>query len=113
MSDTAWERRGRPRAHSPLLIAGHWENLPFLFLPTQGSGSLEKEDSHKGQLWAHPFLRRRGDGFRRGSRRPIAPTHPCCYSPAIGTGHHRASGVPGDTSHVETLSLGWGVAQGM
>lgn len=75
MSDTAWERRGRPRAHSPLLIAGHWENLPFLFLRTQGSGSLEKEDSHKGQLWAHPFLRRRGDGFRRGSQGVLSLPH--------------------------------------
>lgn len=42
------------------------------------------------------------------------PGHlPTRHSPAIGTGHHGASGVPGDTGDVQTLGLGWGVAQSM
>ena len=74
MSDAALEKRGRPRAHSPLLIAGHWEKLLCLFLPTQGSGSLEKEDSQKGQALGPPLSAQTGRRVQMRSEGLPSPT---------------------------------------
>lgn len=82
MSDTAWERRQAQGAHSPLLIAGHWENLPLSFLRTQGSAALRRKIPTKASSGPTPFQETRVLDSDEGPQGcPIAPTHPCCYSP--------------------------------
>lgn len=105
----------------PVLAGGRCKSeapgpsLPCSLLANMLPGGPEKKDSQHGQALGRPFTLQMGpQRLTPGSEGlPVPHTHPCCHSPAIGTGHHGPGGVPGDTGHMQTLPLGWGVAQGV
>lgn len=114
------EKRGQVQGSAPRpVLAGGRQTagskpLPPLLFPANLVPRQPGEQRLPGGPSSRPTFttQMRRKGHRPESEGPPTLPH-SCHSPAIGTGHHRAGGVPGDTGHMQTLPLGWRVAQGV
>ena len=75
MSDAGWERRGRPRAHSPLLIVGTGRTFLDFSCQPKARAALRRKIPRKGKLWAHPLCADGETGSDEGLRASYRPTH--------------------------------------